>query len=208
MYASMCRAVAKLPQQSIFIVSEHLSRFLHHRYSNILHRSFISLLSLCTLFRHLDADGVGRQYHGTTYGPQVYFFVSFVGLFDLGDLIYMLQRHFSNMFVGGFGCSLSHVGCLEQEPRCRWRLHLECERTVRLDGQKTWNRGARLKIGGSSVEFLTKIYGFDTLRTKSRTHRWSRSRLSGSDDQLDQDILGRHGEDEKLCVQEKRIRAI
>lgn len=81
-------------------------------------------------------------------------------MFDLGDIVDMLQRNFPNAFFAGSTTSpklvltLLHPGGLEQEIRCGWCSKFEVKRTVRANGDSSRYGNPGCHVSCACVELL------------------------------------------------------
>lgn len=107
----------------------------------------------------------------------------FVGLFDLRNLIYMLEGDSPSDAMTRLSSTFLDPSCLLEKIRHRRRFCHECERTVGVDSDDGGYWYARFNMCGLSIEFLAEIDRFDALSSKSRTNRRRWSRLTRRDEQ-------------------------
>ena len=88
-------------------------------------------------------------------------------------------RNLIPWFTGAFLDSRS----LFQKIRCRWRRDGEGERSVRLDGNQSWNWNTRLNVCSPCVKLLAEIHRLDSTGTKSWADRRRGCRLACKNEQ-------------------------
>lgn len=107
----------------------------------------------------------------------------FVGLFDLRNLKYMLERDSPSDTMTRLSSAFLDTSCFLEEMRCRRRFYLESERPVGVDREDGGYWYTRFNMCSPSIKFLAEIHRFDPLSSKSRTNRRRWSCLPRRDEQ-------------------------
>jgi len=107
----------------------------------------------------------------------------FVGLFDLRNLKYMLERDCPSDTMTRLSSTFFDTSCFLEEMRRRRRFCPENERPVGVDCEDGGYWNARFNMRSPGIEFFAEIHRFDPFSSKSRTNGRCWSRLPRRDEQ-------------------------